>query len=252
MLVTYAFSILLNTSDIMCLYFSKINQSKMTLLKAFFTILLTACLSISFSASKDSFKDIPYVIGGDFIFHKRTGSYLFESNKTKQNVERPNLLQGGASVGKRYYAAPWLRFQLMCLFHLGKKDEDSTYYTMEYIYRHLGFDLDLHFVLQESRKVDSYILLGGGFNYMHMFMEFIPPDYNGLDAKRWYPSANGGAGLDIRFSKRLGLSIAYSFRFWQPLKYLYKTDLPITAIEYRETFYSHMAQVQLLFNLDGS
>jgi hypothetical protein len=223
----------------------------MKLLKVIVALLISAFLGVSFSESKNSFEGIPYFIGADFLFNQRTGAHLFESIETKQNIPKPNLIQGGLCFGKQYYATSWLRFQLMGLFHFGGNKEDTTYYTKDYSFRHAGCDLDIHFIIQGNGKINWFMLAGGGFNYMHTVMKTDPPDFGGLDATKWCPSAHGGTGFDIKLRPTLGLEIAYIFRFWQPVEYLDKTDMPISAVDYKETFYSHMVQVKLLFDFAG-
>jgi hypothetical protein len=223
----------------------------MKLPKALFTFFITSFLSVSFSASENSFEGIPYFFGADFLFHKRVGSFLFDSVEKRQNIPQPNLLQGGVCFGKQYYMVPWLRFQIMGLFHFGKNKKNTTYYVEDYSFRHAGCDIDIHFIIQENKKNNLFLLAGGGFNYMHTVTETDSPDFNGFDVTRWCPSANGGAGFDIKLRPTLGLNITYVFRFWQPVKYLYKTDLPVKALDFKETFYSHIIQVKLLFNFTG-
>lgn len=230
--------------------------------------LILAVLAFFNSAFSDKSGNSPlYFAGVDFLYTRiRTGSYSFESIETRQEIPKPNLKLWGFSIGKRYYAVSWFRFQINGMFHFGDIVEDTSfdfsslqYFSSKYLFKHVGCDLDIHLVRPKHKKLDLFVLLGGGINYMHMEEQTVLPEnheqevtlsnYNGINLKYWCPSLHLGAGFDIKFIKECGISTTYSYRIWQPVKYLDARDLPLQAIEYKEIFYTHMIQMKFHFNL---
>ncbi len=200
-------------------------------------------------ASSSPFEDIPYFFGADFLVNQRLGNYFFDISKEKQVLKKPILLLYGGCLGKRYSVKPWLRFQVQGLFHFGSLDVDTLQKTETYGYKHAACDADIHILLPEIDPALLYFFVGGGIHYMHTQMESSNREESGLDIKRFHPSAQGGVGMDLRIGSGFGLSISYTFRYCEPVAFEDQRDMPISAIEYRELFLSHMAQIKLLFDV---
>ena len=211
--------------------------------------------------------------GGDLLFSKRVGTYAFDDTKKEQDLAKKDLFLYGVSLGKRYHTPfSWLRVQAEGSFHFGSSIEDTLvdinmnpvqYFVSKYRFRHIGLAIDLHLLLaphHHSRAV-PYIALGGGIHYMSLSEQTVLPDdhsqeislanYPGKYVKTWAPGGNLGAGVDVRLTKTTGISAAYAFTLWQPVKYLDGGDMPmpVNAIEYKETFYTNRFQVRVLVAL---
>ncbi len=204
-----------------------------------------------------------YFIGGNFLYNRRDGAYVFETFNKQQNIVLPKLSLFGVNMGKRYYTTPWLRFQLDILFNFGRSIEDTLYYgayfARKYSYKNFDFLVDMHLVRPISGTLDLFVLSGGGLTYFHLEEQTMRPDdpkeeisisdYKGADIKRWSPCVQFGAGLDITPVKSMGFCFTYSYRIWKPVELIDARDMPLEGIEYRERFFSHVFQVKFLFNL---
>ena len=232
---------------------------------------ITVWLTAAFSASpKKDDRALLYFAGGDILYSRRIESHPFEPIEKRQDIIRQNLFHYGFNIGKRYYAAPWLRFQLEGMFHFGKCVEEDTitdiysdphqkFFSL-FLFKHIGLNLDIHLVRQITNRLSPFVLLGGGLNYMHMEERTVLPDdpsqeilvnYAAANVKRWSPSLNLGAGFDSRLTRQIGLSVAYAYCLWKPVKYLDASDMPLKPIEHEERFYTHRFQVKFLFSLGG-
>ena len=110
-----------------------------------------------------------------------------------------------------------------------------------------------------SNTLDLFTLLGGGINYLHLEehavfvedhkQEIAVAGYKGLDQKQWSPCVHFGAGLDITPSRSFGIKFTYAYRIWRPVKFLDARDLPLSTVEYKELFFSHVFQIKFLFNI---
>ena len=237
------------------------------------TVVLISCITVwvaaAFSASpgKDD-RDLLFFAGGDILYSRRIESHPFEPVEKRQDRAKQNLFQYGFNIGKRYYAAPWLRFQLEGVFHIGKSLEKDTItdiysnpfqpFFSSFLFKHLGLNLDIHLIRQLTNRLSPYVLLGGGLNYMHMEERTVLPNdpsqevsvnYAAANVKRWCPGLNLGAGFDRRLTRQIGLSVAYAYCLWKPVKYLDASDMPLKPVEHEERFYTHRIQVKFLFSL---
>lgn len=244
----------------------------MTLYIKYTTVLIVIILSAGFAASafstslESNDNKLLYFAGGDILYSRRIGSSSFEPIAKRQDFKKNNLFQYGFTLGKRYYAVSWLRYQLEGMFHFGKcvedtilEDSDFKEFSPMHHFNHIGLNLDMHLVRQTNNRLSPYVLCGGGVNYMHQEEETVDPEnnnksvspinYSGKNIKVWSPNFNLGAGFDYRFTRSMGLSIAYSYRIWKPVKYRDASDMPLEPIEYEERFYTHRFQVNFLFSL---
>jgi len=230
-------------------------------------------LSIAIGALNQAFpaqpkketKTLPYFAGLDMLFSKRVGYYTFEHLDARQDSAKKMLFLTGFNLGKRYYAASWLRFEVEGMFHFGTSIEDTFYvpgeFASKYGYRQLCVHLNIHLIRPLFQTIDWFVSCGGGINYLHAAEKTVLPDdhtqavtvegYSGLDLKQWSPNLGLGTGFDFKLSRFLGLGVAYTYRLWQPVRYLEGRNMPLEAIEYRETFHTHIIQIKLLTGLGG-
>lgn len=234
---------------------------------ALYVLVISAGLTSSYSetARKESIRKPLYTAGGNFLYNRRSGMYIFESFNKQQYIAPPKISLFGFNLGKRYYATPWLRFQIDILLNFGSNIEDTlyygTYFAQKYKYKNFDFLLDIQLVRPMSNTLDLFTLLGGGINYLHLEehavsvedykQEIAVAGYKGLDQKQWSPCVHFGAGLDITPSRSFGINFTYAYRIWRPVKFLDARDLPLSTVEYKELFFSHVFQVKFLFNLTG-
>ena len=124
----------------------------------------------------------------------------------------------------------------------------------------MGFSLlDIQLVRPMSTTLDLFILLGGGINYLHLEehavyvqdhkKEIVLPNYKGLDEKQWSPCGHFGAGIDITPTRSFGINFTYAYRIWRPVKFSEFRDMPLSTVEYKELFFSHVFQIKFLFSL---
>jgi len=234
--------------------------------KILFFITLVTVFNQAFSApARNTPKTLPYFAGFDALFSRRTGSYTFEHLDTRQDSAKKMLFLSGFNLGKRYYAASWLRFEAEGMFHFGSIVEDTFYvpgeFSSKYGYRQLCFHLNIQLVRPLLQMIDWFVFCGSGINYMHVVEKTVLPEdhkqavtvdgYSGLDLKQWSPNLGLGTGFDFKLSKFLGIGISYTYRLGQPVRYLEGRNMPLDAIEYRETFHTHMIQVKLLTGFGG-
>ncbi|MGD9200480.1 MAG: hypothetical protein PVI26_02865 [Chitinispirillia bacterium] len=160
----------------------------------------------------------------------------------RQDTLKEKLLLGGFSLGKRYYLNNWVRFQAGTLFHFGSTNEPSS--SNIYHYKHIGIDLDIHFVKDLNELSNIFILMGGGINRMRAECRTI-----NYDIKSWAPSLNIGIGYEYRIIKDIMFSLSFIHRFWRPITYFEVTDFPFEPIKYQETFSSYLIKIDLFFNI---
>jgi hypothetical protein len=135
----------------------------------------------------------------------------------------------------------------------------DAYVTKEWFF-HAGFDPELQFALSPEGALRPFVFAGGGVDFVRLrngfaeaadtrqAVEFLDEDKMPVvTEKRWCPHAHGGVGFDVMPRREVGVSVKYSFRFWRPVAYDDRRDLPLESVAYREYFLTHMLQVQVLF-----
>jgi hypothetical protein len=208
-----------------------------------------------------------YVAGANLAINQRTGYFSFDTRSARQDTSRANAISAGFSAGKRYQLLAWMRLQVTATFDFGRLAMDTfsinqpqPYSVAEkYSLFHAGLEPLFQFVLPRQGTMTPYFMAGGGLNYLFFSQRFFRQDdqtqeiefigVTPVKQSRWCPSALAGLGADISFTKDLGVSIGYLFRYWRPIDFQYRTDL-IEPIDYTETFLSHRFLVQLLFTFE--
>jgi hypothetical protein len=96
---------------------------------------------------------------------------------------------------------------------------------------------DLHLLFPTATRT-FFLSAGPGFHLTYLFPR--------IKSTTPSVSANIGAGMEYRLLKRLGMSVGYNLRLWQPVSYTNTgTTFPM-GINQKEFHITHMLQAQLL------
>lgn len=201
-----------------------------------------------------------YFIGSSNLLNHRIGSYYFTAIEKRQNIEKPILLMAGVSFGKRYPLWKWLRIQFQGMFHWGRSFNDTLVeqnisYSIKHSFKHSCAEATIQLVRSLSPYLSPFVSIGGGVNYLKLDeSQVLTADpsqqvslFTGIQTKRWSPHVNFGFGFDHTLNPMIGWSMAYYYRVWKPVLFDDIRDLPLDAVKYTETFFTHMLQINLLF-----
>jgi len=210
-----------------------------------------------------------YYGGANVSLNIRKGAYELDAAKLRQDTACENLVLFGAALGKRYALGPSARLKLGAIFNFGTVVEDTLqidygeYLAVKQSFLQIGIDPEIQFPLSRTGNVTPFVCAGGGFDFVRFqdgfayvddprqWVEFRAEDNMATRVeRRWCPHAQAGAGFDFMPRKEVGLCVAYSFRFSKPVAYSDSRDLPLSGVSYREFFFSHMVQIQVLFVLE--
>jgi hypothetical protein len=123
---------------------------------------------------------------------------------------------------------------------------------------HAGFSPELQFYAPKTDRVLPFVRVGGGLNYVsgveQMFVLNSDTLVEGMDPEIVYKNSltfdvMAGFGFDLLVTRSIIICLSYSFRYWQPVLGSIQDDFPLTALPYREIFYSHGIQATALFRL---
>jgi hypothetical protein len=204
-----------------------------------------------------------YAVGGNILYSKRTGYYVLEAAEARVDTARPDAVLGEVSLAKRYLPADWLRIQVATSIGLGVASDDTLMLSTDsYIEKksmmHIGLEADVHFLSASRGKLTPYLIAGGGVDFMRfqeLFYLFDNPSQQVRfqnAAAGWSPSLHvtAGLGTDITLNRDHGLGIAYTFRYWRPIRYDYQRgDMPLKAIPYHERFLTHAFRIAYTFTI---
>ena len=70
---------------------------------------------------------------------------------------------------------------------------------------------------------------------------------DGIESGKWGLAMQGGMGIRIPLPGTWSVSLAYAYRYWHPVRYGFKTDLPLRSIPYWESFRTHIVELLLGF-----
>lgn len=201
-------------------------------------------------------------VGGSILYTNRTGSYLLPALAARVDSRREPLFLYGFSLGKRYALSRHLQLSVEGAWNFGRSNDGEIPRdaTEQFYYRHAACLVTLGISLPAQAGLRPVLLVGSGLNYLHSSEHFfflddpeqevVFEDYPAVDVRRISPSLHAGLGLDLTPPRRnVGLSLAYSFRLWRPVKYDYHRNLPLFPVEYRETFLTHCGTMSILFEL---
>jgi hypothetical protein len=204
-----------------------------------------------------------YFIGPQYSFSKRDGYYDFADIHQSQLRPRSDLSMFGAAVGKRFMLNGSVRLQASVTFEGGSVTDDtlrlSKATSVKYAFYHAGFEPELHFPLYFTGRTRPFVLIGGGVHYVYVrehtyFLEGgqevvwidLPPY---VRSGVFSASLCAGAGFDYALSRSAMVSLWYSLRYWQPVRFGVEEDFPLFKQRYHETFFSNRFLVALLFDL---
>jgi hypothetical protein len=205
-----------------------------------------------------------YLIGVDYNYSKREGFYDFPSLRKSQLLARNDLNMVGVGIGKRWMVNKYFRFQAGIGYEAGSAFDDtlllSTPGLVKYSFYHISADPFLQFPLSLTGRMRPFLLLGGGVNYtiarkrtyaLDKSIEFIYFDLPWIYVRSGYFSmhAAAGFGLDYALTRSAMISMWYTLRYWQPVRYEIEQDFPLSAQQYHETFRSHQFHLTLLFDV---
>jgi curli production assembly/transport component CsgG len=74
---------------------------------------------------------------------------------------------------------------------------------------YFGADLGARKYFTSQNRLSPYVGLGGGMMTYYKNRSSLPKEIDG----RVYPTANGEAGLDYRFSKNIGIQLGFDYRY---------------------------------------
>jgi hypothetical protein len=201
-----------------------------------------------------------FFIGPAYTYSVRTGYYDFDEIKQSQRIDRAGLHSFGAVAGKRFALGKFMRLQLGIGFDMGTATDDTLYFfistAVRHSFIHCGIDPELQvpFPSFDNERLRPFLSIGGGLNYLYVNERTYALDgsveYDFTDQpyiKEGRFSADGGAGLgfDCMLTRDATMCLSYSFRYWQPVRYVIWRNFPLGQ-PYHEVFFTHKVAVALL------
>ena len=65
----------------------------------------------------------------------------------------------------------------------------------------------------------------------------------------WSVSAHAGLGIDVRLSRRVGITLVSAFRWLYPVSWDVGEDFPLYAMHYTETLYGDVTWLGVTFRM---
>ena len=245
-------------------------MNKFTCLKFFF--LFSASAIVIGSNASDAWPPIAcngYFFGPVILYNLRDGFYDFVDIQKSRQAPRNSFLMYGAGGGKRFGLNNFMRLQIGINFDMGSIVDDTLSTTLvgkstpspigvKHTLYHAGFSPELQFYAPRTDRVLPFVRVGGGLNFVtgaeQMFVLNSDTLVVGMEPETIYTSRlnfdiMAGFGLDLLVTRSIIICLSYSFRYWQPVLGSIQDDFPLTALPYREIFYSHGIQATALFRL---
>jgi hypothetical protein len=207
-----------------------------------------------------------FMIPAGFISYSiRDGYRKYEDVREIEHVDRENLVMYGFSGGKRFALKNQrLRIQSAIEFGWGWGSViDDVYKGVQFtdgnfrdISMHselftVGIQNELHILLPSTGENSYFLSIGPGVGWSSFkragkaHSGFQIPGMEETTNNTQY-NFNIGAGVDHMINRRRALSISYNFRIWRPVSYEEKALFPMGGVEYKEQFFTHMLQAQIL------
>lgn len=195
------------------------------------------------------------------VYHERRGRFDLGGGHSEE-VDKKDLITFGAGLGKRWRLSPGLRVQFTADINYGSVVDDTLYpgngttptvLTTVLIYGSVLADVQCF--LHPRSNDGLFLHAGTGLHVanVHENETYIDdPNQPLMDPylvhrTRLSASVHGGLGGEMAVSQTLGFALVYSLRWWFPVRYAATRDLfPMAAIPYRERFYSHELDLQIL------
>jgi hypothetical protein len=201
-----------------------------------------------------------FVLPAGFISTSaRVGYRKYDGVHEYQHVERGSMFIYGGVAGKRFALENrMVRFQTAVEVGWGSKKEDTyddevdntTVEVHEYINLSIfGIQTDMHILFPD--KTRAYFLSLGPGLHRSSFSFSLRGNGNQIlwkskNLTTLSPSFNIGAGMEYTLNDYRAMSLAYSFRIWNPVSYIEVGDLFPMGVNYEEFFYSHSFHIQIL------
>ena len=203
-------------------------------------------------------------LGGSFSFRQ---GYRDFGSIGLETVDKAFLPGFAVSFGKRIPVVSWLRLRLAIPFETGRAEEsetnsipleDGSVVTAKIYSRTLaiGFTPDIQIPFRFGTRRDLFISIGGGIHWHQLQEEEITTDNDLRIIDPYLVTSNNlafsfhnGIGYEYFFSKKAGLGISNTIRFWRPVSYDEKRDLfPLKATKYQEWFLTDVVSFSFLLN----
>jgi hypothetical protein len=210
--------------------------------------------------------DSMYFGGFEFSNNLRRGFFALSGGHV-QKQELNDMAMAGISVGKRFRLNDHLRINVPVSFDYGKSDEDTfevaleggTYVTaarQSSIFQ-FGTTPELQMPLKVTPEARIVISAGAGFHLIKYLEDEIEIGQQQFKINDPYLessfkagiSANAGVGFETVMSRKFGISVMYTFRYWKPVSYKTQRDLfPSGPVDYSQIFFTHQILFCILLN----
>ena len=216
--------------------------------------------------------------GGFISYSMRDGYRKYEDVREAEHIELNNLVMYGIFGGKRFpLKNPRLRIQsTLELGWNGDSVVDEVYegilltdgrsvdiFMHSYLFT-IGIQNELHILLPSTGNGSPFFSLGQGVGW-GSFERVGKTDFRKAGRTNLAYNVQGihditntlcfnfniGAGIDYKSNEKHTLSIGYNFRIWRPVSYNDLSLFPM-GVDYRELFFTHMLQAQVLILPKGS
>jgi hypothetical protein len=196
-----------------------------------------------------------------YSFSKRDGFYDFPELNKSETIPRNDLGMVGGSVGKRWKISSAIRFQTDLGVEAGSAYDDTLLFDSpllkKYSFFNVSFNPTIQLPVATTDRVQPFLTLGGGINYTTTKLNTLnlTKDTEVVFQQIYFNAANfsisaiAGFGFDISLSRMWTVSMGYSFRLWQPVRYAINNDFLMTGQQFHETFLSHYFHMSLLLSV---
>ncbi len=197
-------------------------------------------------------------------YSARAGYIDFDSPQKSVAVAKPDLLALGLTAGFRFPLTRLLRAQLGLAFDAGAATDDTLFTAQpsldNYYYYRISFEPSLHCALAPpSWRAVPFAVLGAGVNAVYVDertffasdpgQEVIYTDRYYVKQWSWSVSASAGLGLDVRLTRRMGITLVSTFRWLYPVSWDVQEDFPLYALHYTETLYGDVTWLGVTFRM---
>ncbi|HMD67402.1 MAG TPA: hypothetical protein VKF42_00890 [Chitinivibrionales bacterium] len=197
-------------------------------------------------------------------YSARSGYIDFDSLQKSVAVSKPDMLALGLTAGFRFPLTRLLRAQLGLAFDAGAATDDTLYTARpsidNYYYYRISFEPSLQCALAPRQwRAVPFAVLGAGVNAVYVDertffandpgQEVIYTDRYYVKQWSWSVSASAGLGLDVRLTRRVGITFVSTFRWLYPVSWDVQEDFPLYALHYTETLYGDVTWLGVTFRL---
>ncbi|MDR2579212.1 MAG: hypothetical protein LBC70_10475 [Chitinispirillales bacterium] len=185
-------------------------------------------------------------------YNVREGYRKYDGMGEYQHISIPNPFMFGLSAGKRF-ALKNPRLRIQSALELGWGGVDEGEYGMDILrsnYFTFGIQADAHLLFHTVAR--TFFLSAGPGLHATSYGWTLKESSSGREVDRAAkgttasPSLNVGAGMEYMVSNQRAVSVGYNLRFWRTAHYTEAGALFPMGIDYREYFFSHSLQVQIL------